>query len=306
MRWEIHCESATFQQGEVDMPSRGNLSYTRGFTLIEISIVLVVIGLLISGGLVALAPVLENAKRTETENTMTKIEDALTLYAIQYGCLPCPADGSLASTNANAGRAEDNNGAFYDANCVDDNAGTSCNSAANTTNIIEVVPWRTLGLQEADAVDGWGNRINYHLVQDDPVYNGPTCTGPGTGPYVSGIYRCGVNFPGNSAGYFIVNDTTGAEITNAAQRAVYVIVSQGPDGDSAYASESGAQRANPRAGAASQNENTDGDEVFVQGNPIGIEGNTYFDDIVRWKTAPIFIQGCGESACGNAPYVAAP
>lgn len=284
-------------------------SRMQGFTLIEISIVLVVIGLLISGGLVALAPVLENAKRTETENSITKIEDALTLYAIQYGCLPCPADGSLASTNANAGTslADGIGGTPYTAMCVDDAAGTNCGGLDQRN----VVPWRTLGLTEADVTDGWGNRINYHVSEDDAVYNGPTCTGPGTGPYVAGIYRCGVNFPPTAANYFQIQDAAGNEITNAAQRAVYVIISQGPDGDSAYASQSGAQRANPQ-NSPPQNENTDGnaDEIFVQDIPNDRENvaptAVYFDDITRWKTAPVFIQGCGESACGNAPYVAAP
>lgn len=288
------------------MKSKGILSHTRGFTLIEISIVLVVIGLLISGGLVALAPVLENARRTETENTITKIEDALTLYAIQYGCLPCPANGSLAAGAAGVGESFGDGvvGNRYTTQCADDAGAGGCNAAANVFPQTNVVPWVTLGLQEADAIDGWGNRINYHVTDTTAVYNGPTCTGPGTGPYVAGIYRCGVNFPGSANDFFEVRDTGGAEITNTNQQAVYVIISQGTDGDNARAAETGTLQANA-VNTANQNENTDADDIFVQGDPIDITA-TYFDDIVRWKTAPIFIQGCGESACGNAPYVAAP
>lgn len=284
------------------MQSRGNLSHTQGFTLIEISIVLVVIGLLLSGGLVALAPVLENAKRTETENTITKIEDALTLYAIQYGCLPCPANGALAAGAAGVGQASNTN-LTYTEECADQNGGSgTCTDFAGAN----VVPWVTLGLQEADVVDGWGNRINYDITANAPVQNEAVCATPASDPYSSGIYRCGVNFPTNPDTFLQVNDTAGAEITNLNQRAVYVIVSQGPDGDSARAAESGAARADPRPLALSQVENTDGDLIYVQDDPIGLEDATYFDDIVRWKTAPIFIQGCGESACGNAPYVTPP
>lgn len=290
----------------MDMQSRGKLSRTQGFTLIEISIVLVVIGLLLSGGLVALAPVLENAKRTETENTITKIEDALTLYAIQYGCLPCPANGALAAGAVGVGQSQSDlaGGTPYTSQCVDENgAGTTCQPFG--ANNASVVPWVTLGLQEADAVDGWGNRINYTLTVAAPVFDNPVCTTPPAAtPYTTGAYRCGVNFPTTPANFIQVNDTAGAEITNAAQRAVYVLVSQGPDGDNARATEIGTQRANAK-NTGTQNENTDNDNIFVQGAPIDLVG-TYFDDIVRWKTAPIFIQGCGESACGNAPYVTSP
>lgn len=300
----IHGESDIIEQGEMGMWSKSNLSQTRGFTLIEISIVLVVIGLLISGGLVALAPVLENAKRTETENTITKIEDALTLYAIQYGCLPCPANGSIAAGAAGAGQALSDNGT-YTANCVDDAGGTSCSALAQTN----VVPWATLGLQESDAIDGWNNRLNYHLTLATPVYDSAVCATPTTDPYSSGMYRCGVNYPSNAANFFIVQDTAGNTISNPAQGAVYVIISQGPNGDGAYGAQAGVQRA-VAAGSASETENTDADTTFVQDIPNDRENVTptpvYFDDIVRWKTAPIFIQGCGESACGNAPYVTPP
>ena len=292
-------ESRAVRQGEMGMTSKGILSQMRGFTLIEISIVLVVIGLLLSGGLLALAPVLENAKRTETENAMTKIEDALTLYAIQYGCMPCPADGDIAAGVANAGLSERNGAAFYTNQCVDDAGGTACRGLGQDS----VVPWTTLGLQESDALDGWGNRINYHLTATatDPVFDTASCP---ASTYTSGIFRCGISYPADAANYLIVQNTALAEITNPAERALYVLVSQGPDGDNARAGQTGTVQANPR-NTATQNENTDGDNTFVQGGPIGVIA-TYFDDIVRWKTAPIFIQGCGEGGCGNPPVTVPP
>ncbi len=141
------------------MASKGILMKMRGFTLIEISIVLVVIGLLLSGGLLALGPVLDNAKRTETKNQIAKTEDALLLWAIQTGgCLPCPADGTLSAGNQGYGLT----GASVP------QTGISCPAIASTctiqpaainhagavnTNYAGVVPWRTLGLSEADVTD---------------------------------------------------------------------------------------------------------------------------------------------------------
>ena len=67
-------------------------SAERGFTLIEMAIVMVVIGLLLSGGILALAPVVQNSKTTDTNSRLDRVEQALLVYVIQNGCLPCPAD----------------------------------------------------------------------------------------------------------------------------------------------------------------------------------------------------------------------
>ena len=83
------------------------VSRTRGFTLIEIAIVLVVIGLLLSGGLLGIAPVLQSSRVTETNSKLDLIENALILYALRNSCLPCPATGNLLSSNANVGLAVD-------------------------------------------------------------------------------------------------------------------------------------------------------------------------------------------------------
>ncbi len=98
-------DSQAVRQGEMGMAPKAILSLKRGFTLIEISMVLVVIGLLLSGGLVALAPVIGGAKRTQTENTLTKIEYALLLYASQNNCLPCPADATAPTTEGRQANA---------------------------------------------------------------------------------------------------------------------------------------------------------------------------------------------------------
>lgn len=148
------------RQGELDMASKGYLTQMRGFTLIEISIVLVVIGLLLSGGLVALGPVIQNAKRTQTENTLTKIEDALLLYAIQNSCLPCPAD---ATTPATEGIQANAAGTAITAACVG-------GAAACFTGADAVVPWQTLGLSRSDAIDEWGTLITYHYRCPHPQH----------------------------------------------------------------------------------------------------------------------------------------
>ena len=71
----------------------------RGFTLIEMAIVMVVIhGLLISGGLLALSPVIQSSKISDTSAHLDRLEQSLTVYVIQNGCLPCPADSTADSS----------------------------------------------------------------------------------------------------------------------------------------------------------------------------------------------------------------
>ena len=118
-------------------------SRQRGFSLIEIAIVLVVVGLIISGGLLGLAPVLQNSKVSQTNAALDRVEQALTVYVIQNGCLPCPADpGEL--DNATAGQSRDTT-THYTTGCGAGVANTAC-TTANGDRTQGVVPWVSLGL----------------------------------------------------------------------------------------------------------------------------------------------------------------
>jgi len=265
-------------------------SATSGFTLIEISIVMVVIGLLLSGGLLAFAPNIQNAKIARTNANMDRVEEALRAYAIRNGCLPCPADGDAAIGDANFGRAEDGAGAFIltacaaDAACRADTAGDS------------VVPWITLGLQEEDITDGWGNRISYRLGVSvtDPVHQqNATAPCPQLGnetTYTAGVCRASTDYP---AGNLIISNA--ALTINTTTAALYVLISHGQNSAGARAALSGTTQAG--AASAAEAENSNGDTTFVQ--DAHSEGATVFDDIVRWRSAPDFIESCGDFACGN-------
>ncbi len=282
------------------MTSKSILSQMRGFTLIEISIVLVVIGLLLSGGLVALAPVIENAKRTESKNQLTKIEDALLLWVIQSnGCLPCPADGTLTGASANNGLGLVNAGTQQTGpTCPAD--GSACDiqpiainhAGAVNTNYAGVTPWRTLGLSEADTIDGWGNRIAY-AVSDTLLID---LTGGGEEP----LERQAGTPPTFGVGALTVTDTAAANITTTA---AYVLVSRGSDGAFGFKisgpGTGGAKEDGLGTAGGIQGDNADADDIYVQGDPIDINGAGYFDDIVQWKTGPVITFQCGSGACGN-------
>mgnify|MGYP000308253081 CR=1 FL=1 len=106
----------------------------RGFTLAELAVVLVIVGLLASGLMFSLGTQRESATTQEAQRQLENIREAVIGFALANGRLPCPALSTLANTDSNAGRE-------------------------NCTLQHGVVPWATLGLTESDP---WGNRLTYY------------------------------------------------------------------------------------------------------------------------------------------------
>lgn len=111
-----------------------NLPRNSGFSLVELAVVLVIVGLLASGLMLSLGTQQETAAMQETQRQLESIREALIGFALTNGRLPCPAARDAPNNNANAGRE----------NCPLQHG---------------VVPWATLGLPETDA---WGNRFTYY------------------------------------------------------------------------------------------------------------------------------------------------
>lgn len=253
---------------------------SRGFTLIEMAIVLVVLTLIISGGLFAVAGITDNTKRAETNKKLDVIEKALVLYAIQNACLPCPADGNLASSNADAGRARYNASTYYSTGCTSV-AGDDCDG------IVGVVPWRNLGLSEMDIVDAWGTRITYSIAQDSGIED------------TDGMVR----IPPSTYTPLgeVVVQTAASTPVNITSVAAYVLVSHGKDRAFGRAGQTGTLQNDTHSSATNdpQPENGDGDVTFTMDDLNEVANADYFDDIVRFRTKPFVIQMCGANACGN-------
>lgn len=106
-----------------------------GFTLVEMAIVLVIIGLLISAFLTPLAAQLEQSRNAEVRRDLAEIKEALLGFAVINERLPCPdADG---------------NGT--DDGCLNTNA-----TASTGGN----VPWISLNTKQ---LDPWGRRYQYRV-----------------------------------------------------------------------------------------------------------------------------------------------
>lgn len=112
--------------------------HQRGFSLVEMAIVMLVLVLLLGGLLPTLSGQIEQQRRNETRKQMDEIISALLGYASsqQPPRLPCPARPGIATGSANAGLAD-------------------CTLTSG------VVPWVTLGTNETDA---WGRRFTYAVT----------------------------------------------------------------------------------------------------------------------------------------------
>lgn len=138
-----------------------------GFTLAELAVVLVIIGLLLGGLMAPLTTQTDIRSRADTVKTLADIREALIGFAIINGRLPCPADRLVATTATDAGlEATTGTGSALTCACstaTSDIAAVGsipCDDSAHGS-ATGVVPWATLGLPEADS---WGSRFTYRVT----------------------------------------------------------------------------------------------------------------------------------------------
>jgi prepilin-type N-terminal cleavage/methylation domain-containing protein len=124
-----------------------------GFTLLEMSVVLVIIGVVLAGGMSMFTASLQKRQQQETRAKLDAIQQALYLYRLSANRLPCPADITLALGHANFGVEAANKGA-----CT---GGTPAANDASGNKVMGMVPTTTLQLPDDYATDGWGRRILY-------------------------------------------------------------------------------------------------------------------------------------------------
>jgi prepilin-type N-terminal cleavage/methylation domain-containing protein len=124
------------------------MNNSKGFTLAEVAIAVVIVALLLAGIMIPLGSQIEIRSVSETQRTMDQIKDAVIAFAQVNGRLPCPANGALPAGAAGAGS--------------EDLQGSVAAQTNQCTSTAGVVPWATLVVPETDA---WGRRFSYNVVQ---------------------------------------------------------------------------------------------------------------------------------------------
>jgi prepilin-type N-terminal cleavage/methylation domain-containing protein len=238
-----------------------------GFTIIEMSIALLIFALLIGSLLVPLSGHLENRKYDETQRTLLQAREALLGYVSAYGYLPCPASAT-------------SNG--QEPSGTDHGTGICPASVTGTNAYVGFLPAVTLGFTPVDdegfALDAFGltqNRIRYAVAnatvngQDRPFTRS------------NGMRSAGMSNIMASSNLLFVCSTgsgvtgTGCSSSNAtlSGNSIAVIWSLG---------------VNAATGGAAPHEdkNLDGNRVFVMRTYSKASGGE-FDDMLTWIAPPM-------------------
>lgn len=226
-----------------------------GFTLVEMAIVLLIVGLLLGGVMMPLIAQIQERRITETQKALDEVREALIGYAASQTTphLPCPDK----TTAAGLGTANDGLEDFNPATGI-------CIQAEGN------IPWATLGVSDVDA---WGRRLHYRV---DATYSNHLATAP---------------FTLTPTGTLRVCQATACAVTIAANLPA-VILSYGRNGRGAITTSGALIPAAPPpvfpAVNSDEYENTNSDITFVM-HPPAAPGSPApggeFDDQVIWLSS---------------------
>lgn len=194
----------------------------QGFTLVEMTIVIVLMGILMTLGIAAFDAQLNGAALTSTKKKQEIIKDALIGYLRDNKRLPCPETSAIGAVAPTGQETRQTAG----------NPATLCVAYWGT------VPYTTLGLTRDTAIDGFGNFFTYFVsgaqstAEPDWTLTQNTAAVPG--------------FSVGNPGRFGITDN-GVATTLSANLAVAVIVSHGKNGLGAYTTK-GTRNDQPAAG----------------------------------------------------------
>lgn len=232
-----------------------------GFTLVELAVVLVIVGMMLGALMVPLSAQMDQQRLIETRKSLGDIQEALIGYAIIYGRLPCPA-----SAASNGLESFNVGGSAANGQCSNFNNG--------------FVPAATLGLSHVDAngyaVDGWGNRIHYAVTQSNTraytTQNGMKNTG--IGALNPNLHVCST-----STGVNVADCGAAISLTTSSPAVIY---SNGKNAVTGGAGNDEAQNPNPNS--------ANNDSVFVYHESVSAgAANGEFDDQMIWLSNSLLI-----------------
>lgn len=224
-----------------------SLKFSRGFSLVELAVVLVILGFVLAALLLPLQAQRENTLRLQTENQLEIARKAIIGFAQTHGRLPCPA------TDSDTGIYPDGTGI------------SNPNVSGACAQQLGFLPAATLGIQPTDpngfAIDGWGNRMFYAVTQVN------TAGGAATPDFTTTNEMSNVGVANLAPNLVVCSEAATCPGTFLIDNAVAVIYSLGPTG--ALASQGADEDENPAAPGA--------DTQFVSRTPMPT-----FDHIVTW------------------------
>lgn len=229
-----------------------------GFSLVEMAVVLVIIGLLVGSLLVPLSTQMEQQRRSSTISLLDEVKEALLGFAVANDRLPCPAIPASAGVEAPLG-------------------------GGNCTNQFGFVPAVTLGLSgdtNADGLllDAWSNPVRYSVTRTGGSFDFTTFN----------------NISFASTPDLVVCDAASASGTSCSSgmtlvsNAPVVLYSMGKDGASPTVSATQTENAEANLGGGPMglNYRVSSNRVFTSA-PYRDDSGNQFDDLVTWVSPSI-------------------
>lgn len=262
---------------------RVNKQY-RGFSLVELGVVLMIISVILGGGITLFLEQQRAEYRVVTQERMDVIEKALALFVYTNQRLPCPANANVDITSTDFGQEGLVISGLGMSSCDDGNYG---DSGDNVT--AGAVPVAALGLPRGYMLDGWNRRFMY--VVDSRYANNQTTNLDCNGAVSTECFEyqsscredvsdaaCDTALP---SGHIVIHATSDPSDEVKHRGAAYVLLSFGANGFAAYPANGGTRLG--QSNSTNEQENgqidPDFDSTFVQ----RVESSN-FDDIVRYKT----------------------
>ena len=255
------------------------LATNKAYSITELSIVLIIIGIIMSASFSIAITQTDAIKEQQTLAKINTIEKALYSFVAINKRLPCPADASLDIRS---------NASYGDENCtgtVNFNVTIGLPSLASNTIVIGgTIPVSALFLPKDFMLDGWGNKFTYAVSK--------------------GLADSSIQNPFDNQGEGVIkimNINNTAQITNAA---AYLIISHGKLGTGAWVA-SGSKKSAGSDTKKIENSHSGGtfNGTFVL-NTINSQGSSTFDDILLYRTRQQIVTNAGftfsGTVCNNA------
>jgi len=236
------------------MKHSNSIIQQKGFSLIEMAIVLFIVALLLGGLIPTVSSQMEQQHRSETRKQLDQIQQALIGFSVMNGRLPCPA--TLASSGVES---------------------TITPGAGDCTDFFSgYVPAVTLGLTPVNdkglLLDGWNNPVRYAVTNKDIALATDAFTSP------NGMKTASLASIASTSLLLVCSSSTGITATTCGGTAVKltdtapaVIYSLGKNGATVSTD-------------PDELANTNGDIVFVSHDQTST-----FDDLVVWISPNILI-----------------
>ncbi len=240
-----------------------------GFSLVELSIVILIMGLLLGGLMMPLSVQRDNARFRDGVDQLSAVQDAIEGFALVNGYLPCPATPASNGAASPAGGGCSQQHGFVPATTLD------LNGQRNDDNLL---------------LDPWGSPLRYSVSASDANTNG-------SWDFVTPGELRVVTMPALTPDLVVCSTSTGSSPTACATAnetltsgAPALLYSLGKDW-STFTSPDQVENvgATLGGGPSGTSYRVASDRVFVSRGTSALSGSEY-DDIVRWLP-PVSLYG---------------